>query len=94
MLGEHVEVRSNLKFGGSHNILFIMSLLFVCSRIRFTIGILIDSFKAGAWLGNKVRAMCDSDGNDGGRGNLYVGRGYGSITEASTVGGKENAFNV
>ena len=45
---EHVEVRSTLKFGRSHNILFIMSLLFVSS-----IGILIDSFKAGAWLGNK-----------------------------------------
>ena len=59
-----------------------------------TIGILIDSFKAGAWLGNKIRAICDSDDNDGGRGNLYVGRGYGYITEASIVGGEENAFNV
>ena len=84
LLGEHVEVRS-------HNIIFIMSLLFVSSPIRFTMGILIDSFKAGARLGNKIRAMCDSDG---GRGNLYVGRGYGSISEASTVGGEENAFNV
>lgn len=85
LLGEHVEVRS-------HNIIFIMSLLFVSSPIRFTMGILIDSFKAGARLGNKIRAMCDSDDNDGGRGNIYVERG--SITEASTVRGEENAFNV
>ena len=67
------------------------SLLNVSSPIRFTIGILIDSFMAGALLGNKICSMCDSDNNNGGRGNLYVGRGqrrgYGSITKASTVGG-------
>ena len=40
LLGEHVEVRLNLTFGRSQNILFIMSLLFVSSPIRFTIGIL------------------------------------------------------
>ena len=89
LLGEHVEVRLNLTFGRSQNILFIMSLLFVSSPIRFTIGILIDSFRAGAWLGNKCRAMCVSDDNEGGRGNLYVGRGCGSITKAYCLRGRK-----